>query len=81
MFLPGESQGRGSLAGYSLRGCKELDTTEQLTTLAIEEAAVKGKNPLLRELIFLLEKCDCVLIKKVNCKLASESINIYVYIS
>ena len=30
MFLPGESQGRGSLVGYSPRGRKELDTTERL---------------------------------------------------
>ena len=28
VFLPGESQGRGSLIGYSPRGRKELDTTE-----------------------------------------------------
>ena len=30
VFLPGESQGRRSLVGYSPRGRKELDTTEQL---------------------------------------------------
>ena len=28
VLLPGESQGRGSLVGYRLRGCKESDTTE-----------------------------------------------------
>ena len=28
VFLPGESQGRGSLVGCSLWGCTELDTTE-----------------------------------------------------
>ena len=28
MFLPGESQGRGSLVGCHLQGCTELDTTE-----------------------------------------------------
>ena len=28
MFLPGESQGRGSLVGCHLWGCTELDTTE-----------------------------------------------------
>ena len=27
-FLPGESHGQRSLAGYSPQGCKELDTTE-----------------------------------------------------
>ena len=31
MFLPGEFHGQRSLAGYSPRGCKESDTTEQLT--------------------------------------------------
>ena len=30
VFLPGESHGWRSLMGYSPRGCKELDTTEQL---------------------------------------------------
>jgi len=27
VFLPGESHGQGSLAGYSPWGCKESDTT------------------------------------------------------
>ena len=31
VFLPGELHGQRSLAGYSPRGRKELDTTEQLT--------------------------------------------------
>ena len=30
VFLPGESQGQRSLVGYSPRGRKESDTTEQL---------------------------------------------------
>ena len=30
VFLPGESHGRRSLAGYSPQGRKELDTTERL---------------------------------------------------
>ena len=30
VFLPGESHGQRSLAGYSPRGCKESNTTEQL---------------------------------------------------
>ena len=30
VFLPGESHGRRSLVGYSPRGCRESDTTEQL---------------------------------------------------
>ena len=28
LFLPEESHGQRSLAGYSPKGCKELDTTE-----------------------------------------------------
>ena len=28
VFLPGESQGRGSLVGHCLWGCTESDTTE-----------------------------------------------------
>ena len=31
VFLPGESHGQRSLAGYSPRGHKESDTTERLT--------------------------------------------------
>ena len=31
VFLPGEFQGQRSLVGYSPWGCKESDTTEQLT--------------------------------------------------
>ena len=31
VFLPGESHGQRSLVGYSPQGCKELDTTEQLS--------------------------------------------------
>ena len=32
VFLPGQSYGQRSLAGYSPWDCKELDTTEQLNT-------------------------------------------------
>ena len=35
IFLPGEFHGQRSLAGYSLWGCKESDTTEQLTLHAM----------------------------------------------
>ena len=28
VFLPGKPHGQRSLAGYSTKGCKELDTTE-----------------------------------------------------
>ena len=34
VFLPGESHGQSNLMGYSPWGCKELDTTEQLTHTA-----------------------------------------------
>ena len=33
----GKSHGQRSLAGYSPWGCKELDTTEQLTHIVSEE--------------------------------------------
>ena len=32
VFLPGASHGRRNLVGYSSWGCKELDTTERLST-------------------------------------------------
>ena len=32
VFLPGESRGERNLMGYSPWGCKELDTTERLST-------------------------------------------------
>ena len=31
VFLPGEFHGQSSLAGYSPKGCRESDTSEQLT--------------------------------------------------
>ena len=37
VFLPGESHGQRSLAGYSPRGPKELDMTEQLHFLYIQD--------------------------------------------
>ena len=33
VFLPREPHGQKSLAGYSPWGCKELDTTEQLSLI------------------------------------------------
>ena len=35
IFLPREFHGQRSLAGYSLRGCKESDMTEQLTSFSL----------------------------------------------
>ena len=37
VFLPGESHGQRSLAGYSPWGHKELNTTEQLHTVQQDE--------------------------------------------
>ena len=37
MFLPGESQGRGSLVGCRLWGRTESDTTEATAAAAAEE--------------------------------------------
>ena len=35
LFLPGESHGQRKLVGYSQWGCKQLDTTERLSTYII----------------------------------------------
>ena len=42
-FLPGKSHGQRNLAGYSLRGLKDLDMMEQLSTHASEKALCKKK--------------------------------------
>ena len=41
VFLPGESHGQRSLAGYSPWGCKELDMTEQLIHTHIQNIIKK----------------------------------------
>ena len=38
VLLPGESHGQRSLAGYSPQGCKEVDTTERLSTITYKYA-------------------------------------------
>ena len=47
-FLLGGSHGQRSLAGYSPRGCKELDTAERAQTHTVKEAAalLQGAFPL-----------------------------------
>ena len=40
VFLPGESQGKGSLVGCRLWGCTESDTTEATAAAAAGAAAV-----------------------------------------
>ena len=41
VFLPGEFHEQKSLVGYSLWGCKESDTTEQLTLTLSDRSAGK----------------------------------------
>ena len=44
VFLPGESHGLRSLAGYSLWGHKESDTTKQLTPSLSQLLIYSGYN-------------------------------------
>ena len=37
IFLPGKSHGQRSLAGYSLWGCRDSDTTEHACTLELKQ--------------------------------------------
>ena len=41
-FLPGESLGQRSLVDYSLWGCKESDTAEQLSTESIGDSMISN---------------------------------------
>ena len=43
VFLPGESHGQTSLAGYSPWGQKEVDTTEQLSMHVVMSCARKWR--------------------------------------
>ena len=44
VFLPGESHGQRSLAGYGKWSCKELDMTKQLThTHRVTDSDISGK--------------------------------------
>ena len=45
VFLPGKSHGQRSLVGYRSWGCKELDTTERLSTQACR-LMLLGRKPL-----------------------------------
>ena len=42
IFLPGESHGQRSLAGYSSWGCKESDTTERLRHIQLTATYMDG---------------------------------------
>ena len=44
VFLPGESHGQRSLAGYTPRGCKELDMTEVTQHTCIFSVGVQPMN-------------------------------------
>ena len=50
VFLPGESHGQRSLAGYSPQGCKESDVTERLRT---HTSCHKEKSALVGRLLIL----------------------------
>ena len=45
VFLPGESHGQRSLGGYSARGCKESDTTAQLSIRHARSVGVGSSSP------------------------------------
>ena len=48
-FLPGESHGQRSLAGYSPRGLKELDMTEDISSSS--KARDKGRRKIIEDLV------------------------------
>ena len=48
VFLPGKSQGRRSLVGYSLWGHKESDTTEHTHTLFMNTILISPKHTQMR---------------------------------
>ena len=51
VFLPGESQGRGSLVGFRLWGCTESDTTERLSLTGRASPTQTVKNlPAMQEI-------------------------------
>ena len=73
VFLPGESHGQRSLAGYSPRGHKESDTTEWLTVLLLLfETGRKLKCPSAVESINLswsFQPVEYCTVLKMNCHL------------
>ena len=44
VFLPGETHGQRSLAGYSPQGCKKSETSEPLTLSLLQIQLLKTKN-------------------------------------
>ena len=49
VFLPGESQGRGSLMGYCLWGRTESDTTEATQQQQQQMTDMKGRGKIFQE--------------------------------
>ena len=67
VFLPGESHGPRSLVGYSPRGHKELDTTEQLHFSLVAQLVVPGSLT------------DLFLLNFVDTELPTQSRNFFSY--
>ena len=71
VFLPGESHGQRSLAGYSPWGCKESDTTEQLNNnktgdqciRPVEDPDAESLGSLVGKLLGILEKDSRVCVR------------------
>ena len=65
VFLPGESHGQRSLVGYSLWGCKGLNTTERLThthTHTHTHLVELTLSPLYLLRFLLGKQCSCLYI-------------------
>ena len=62
VFLPGESHEQNSLVGYSPRGCKELNTTEQLTVLLLF-----GYNVFCESVHQLMDTWTSQVVATINC--------------
>ena len=62
VFLPGESHGQNSLVGYSPWGCKELNTTEQLTVLLLF-----GYNIFCESVHQLMDTWTSQVVATINC--------------
>ena len=60
VLLPGESHGQSSLAGYSQRGRKELDTIEQLTLSLLIFMLNWNNHPWLKFILIKREKKSAI---------------------
>ena len=57
VFFPGESHGQRNLAGYTVHGVAESDTTEQLTHTQAHTREINRKKTINRKLQFRV--CNC----------------------